>query len=51
MPDGTRRLVGLSPQEGCDARPAHCRRYGEFQRGFRGILERLAVHLSIGEAF
>ena len=41
MPDGTRRLVNLGE-----------RRFGERgQGGIRGLLDRLTLHLSIGEAF
>jgi outer membrane protein assembly factor BamA len=41
MPDGSRRLVNLG-----------ARRYGDrAEKGLRGFLDRLTLHLSIGEAF
>jgi outer membrane protein insertion porin family/translocation and assembly module TamA len=52
MANGTRRLVNLTPRQGCSARPNACRRYGETSNGgFRSFLDRLTLHLSIGEAF
>ena len=52
MADGTRRLVNLSGREGCGAPGAVCREYDVRETGgFRKILDRLTLHLSIGEAF